>query len=306
MRALIVLMLIGGVASAHQSSTKYVDVRITGDRAELTLRCAPGDVTEPMHLAPDAKPTASAAAAAPLVPAYVARWLEVRTPDGATCSASAQTARAEDDGFLAVHWIATCPHPIARVVLDFTALFALDRKMEALVRLGETESRRVTAASAQLVLDVETPRAVFPEELAIALLIVVLASTASTLVRSARAAAIVLALYLAAHVAGSALVEIPPELARIVLPATLIYAALESAIRPDLRWRALTFVGFGLVQGAARAPDLEVATTVGVGIGALVMLPVVRLAVARFTQRRVMVATVCVVAGVCLLQLALG
>ena len=42
-----------------------------------TLRVAPGDVTEPMRLPPDAKPTASDAATTPAVAAYVARWLAI-------------------------------------------------------------------------------------------------------------------------------------------------------------------------------------------------------------------------------------
>jgi len=308
-------MLVAGVASAHQSSTKYVELVISGTRAEVTLRCAPGDVTEPMKLAPDAKPTASAAAAAPLVPTYVASWLAIRIP-GAACTASAQTARAEDDGFVAVHWIATCPRPITTAILDFTAFFALDKRMEALVRIGEAdEALRVTAADSPLVLDVGPHHAVelLPEELAIALLILALVSGVRTFSRAARDAAIVLALYLAAHLAGTAVVAIPPVLARIVVPATLIYAALEVALRPDIRWRAATIIAFGLAQGIARAPlhstSTELATAFVVGACAIAALPLVRLAVARFTQRRVIVGVsgaVCVVASVWLLQLALA
>lgn len=311
MRALIVLMLAAGVASAHQSSTKYVELAIDGARADVTLRCAPGDVTEPMKLAPDAKPTASAAAAAPLVPAYVASWLAVRTPDGA-CSASAQTARAEDDGFIAVHWIATCPRPIATVLLDFTAFFALDKRMEALVRIGHAdEAIRVTAADSPLVLDVGPHHAiaVLPEEIAIALLILALVSGARTLSRATRDAALVLSLYFAAHLAGTALVAIPAELARLVLPATLIHAALEVAARPDVRWRALTIGAFGLAHGIARAPlhsaSTELATALLIGICTIAVLPIARLVPRRYVLRGA-AGAVCVVASVWLLQLALG
>jgi hypothetical protein len=314
-RALIVLMLVAGVASAHQSSTKYVELVISGARAEVTLRCAPGDVTEPMKLAPDAKPSASAAAAAPLVPAYVASWLAIRTPAD-PCSASAQTARAEDDGFVAVHWVVTCPRPIATAILDFTAFFALDKRMEALVRIGDAdEALRVTAADSPLVLEVGPHRLVEVrlEEVAIALLILVLVSGARTFSRAARDAAIVLALYLAAHLTGTALVAIPPVLAQIILPATLVYAALEVAARPELRWRAATLVAFGLAHGISRAPlhstSTELTTALAVGACTIAALPLVRFAAARLTQRRVILAAagaVCVVASVWLLQLALG
>ena len=139
-KSVVILVLLARVAAAHQSSTKYVDIRIHGERADVTLRCIPGDVTEPMRLAPDAKPTPAAAAAAANVPAYVASWLALRvsTDNGpVTCVARAPAAHAEDDGFIAVTWSVMCVQPIETLILDFSAFFALDKRMEALVRIDD-------------------------------------------------------------------------------------------------------------------------------------------------------------------------
>jgi len=39
-------LLVSRVAYAHQTSVKYVDIVIDGAEAEITLRAAPGDVTD--------------------------------------------------------------------------------------------------------------------------------------------------------------------------------------------------------------------------------------------------------------------
>ncbi|HEX7704284.1 MAG TPA: hypothetical protein VF403_26255, partial [Kofleriaceae bacterium] len=146
MRYVVVLLLIARVASAHQSSTKYLDVTITGDRAELALRFVPSDVTEPMKLRPDAKPTAKAAASSPGVPAYVERWVAVRG-----CTAGNGVGSVADDGFIAVTWAVTCPDAIHELVLDFTPFFSLDPKMEMFVHpQGSDDSLRVIAAAPSL------------------------------------------------------------------------------------------------------------------------------------------------------------
>jgi len=308
----VILVLLARVAAAHQSSTKYVDLRIDGDRAEVTLRCAPGDVTEPMQLAPDAKPTAAAAAAAAAVPAYVASWLALRVPTAngpVACIVQNRAAHAEDDGFVAVTWSVTCVQPIDILILDLSAFFTLDKRMEALVRVDDdADSIRVTAADNPIALDVG-PHALFaftPERLAFAVLIVLVAAFAKPFTRAARDAAILFAIYELAHLAGAlGWIAIPAALAQVILPATVIYAALEILLRPDLRWRAATFAVFGVVHGIARPhaliADLGTAlVTTACAIG--VVLPLVR-AVAR---RRWLAGAVCVFGGAWLLQVVLA
>src|SRR3954466_6690552 len=100
--ALVVLAAAAGPAGAHQTSVKYVDVTVEGRRATVALTVAPGDVTEPLGLAPDARPTV-AEAAVPAVAAYVAGWLAVG-PDpgqaagmGAPCPVGRPAAAADAD-----------------------------------------------------------------------------------------------------------------------------------------------------------------------------------------------------------------
>src|SRR5258706_310295 len=121
----VVVMAAVRVATAHQSSIKYVGLGIAGDRVDVTIKLAPGDVAEAMGLAPDAKPAPATAAAAPRVPAYVARWLAIGNPD--PCAPSAPVARVDVDNFVEVAWTVTCAHASEALVLDFGVLFALDK-----------------------------------------------------------------------------------------------------------------------------------------------------------------------------------
>jgi hypothetical protein len=311
-RPFVILMLLARIAAAHQSSTKYVELRIDGDRAEVTLRCEPGDVTEPMRLAPNAKPTATAAAAAANVPAYVASWLALRVPTEngpVTCTARDWSARAEDDGFIAVTWSVTCVQPIEIVILDFSAFFTLDKRMEALVRVGDdADSIRVTAADNPIGLDV-APRTLFaftPERIAFALLIVLVAALARPFTRAARDAAVLFAIYELAHVAGAlGWIAIPAALAHVLVPATVIYAALETGLRPDPRWRAGTFAAFGVVHGIAHPhallADLGTAL-VTTAIAIALVLPLVR----AVPRRAWLAVAVCAFGGAWLLQVVLA
>lgn len=303
MRFVVVLLLIARVASAHQSSTKYLDVTITGERAELVLRFVPSDVTEPMKLRPDAKPTAQAAAAAPGVPAYVERWLIVRG-----CTAGSGTGSVADDGFVAVAWEVTCPDTIHSLVLDFTPFFSLDPKMEMFVHTaGSDKSLRVIAAAPSLTLSFDDSsltdgaRAAFAlSRLAFVVLIVLVCAG------SLRATAIVLAVYSVAVLIGAlGGVVLDPMLGTALVAATIVYAGIEVISRPDWRWRTATFAAFGVVHGIVQGgPDASIAAILMFNIaasvvsGALafaVLLPVTRLAVARIGQRRVVVAVAALV-----------
>jgi hypothetical protein len=314
-KSVVILVLLARIAAAHQSSTKYVDIRIDGERADVTLRCIPGDVTEPMRLASDAKPTAIAAASAPNVPTYVASWLALRVPTDngpVTCTAGGQRARAEDDGFIAVTWSVTCVQPIDILILDFSAFFALDKRMEALVKIDDdVDSIRVTAADNPIGLDV-APRKLFaftPERIAFALLILLVAAVARSYTRAARDAAVLFAIYELAHLAGAlGWIAIPAQLAVVLVPATVIYAALETALRPDLRWRAATFATFGLVHGIAHPHALlaDLGTALVTTAAALAIgLPLVR-AVAPRIRRAWLAFAVCAFAGAWLLQVVLA
>ncbi len=141
----IAVAAVAAPARAHQTSVKYVDVTALGRRATIALTVAPGDVTEPLGLAPDARPTV-VEAAVPAVAAYVAGWLALRPdtgldsgPDagpglGAPCPASRPDAAADSDArFVVVRWQVACAADLARIALDFRAFFAVDARHEAIV-----------------------------------------------------------------------------------------------------------------------------------------------------------------------------
>jgi len=211
-----------------------------------------------------------------------------------------------------VTWSVTCVQPIDILVLDFTAFFALDKRMEALVKIDDdADSIRVTAADNPIGLDV-APRKLFaftPERIAFALLIVLVAALARSYTRAARDAAVLFAIYELAHLAGAlGWIAIPAQLALVLVPATVIYAALEIALRPDLRWRAITFAAFGLVHGIAhpRALLADLGTAlVTAAIALAVGLPLVR-AVAPRIRLAWLAYAVCAFGGAWLLQVALA
>ena len=295
MRYVVLLLLIARVASAHQSSTKYLDVTITGDRAALALRFVPSDVTEPMKLRPDAKPTAQAAAASPGVPAYVERWVAVRG-----CTAANGVGSVAEDGFVAVTWTVTCPDPIRELVLDFTPFFSLDPKMEMFVHpQGSDDSLRVIAAAPSLTLTVDgsfTDGVLSIERLAFAVLIVLVGALAQ---RYIRATAILLGAYSLATLIGSVTgITLDPMLGDALVAATIVYAGIEVISRPDWRWRTATFAAFGVVHGIAhdgRATSSLVASLVIGALAFAVLLPLIRLLVARIGQRRVIIVVAALV-----------
>ena len=70
------VMALVGRAEAHQTSVKYVDVTVEGRGAQVRVTVAPGDVTEALGLAAEARPTVAEASTAE-VARYVAGWLAV-------------------------------------------------------------------------------------------------------------------------------------------------------------------------------------------------------------------------------------
>jgi hypothetical protein len=135
--AIIALAALATRAEAHQTSVKYVDVTVDGNRATIRLTVAPGDVTEPLGLPPDARPTV-AEATTPGVAAYVARWLALGPDDRSPCPAAAPRAHPDADArFVVVEWQVTCAGDLARLALDFRAFFAVDQRHEAIVTVHE-------------------------------------------------------------------------------------------------------------------------------------------------------------------------
>jgi hypothetical protein len=275
-------------ADAHQTSVKYVDVTVDGRRATVKLTVAPGDVTEPLGLPADARPTV-AEAVAPRVAAYVAGWLAVGPDGGAPCPTAAPAAHPDPDGrFVVVEWQVTCDDALARLALDFRAFFAVDPRHEAIATVhapGATEDAAVVRAGEPIL------RVHAGESLGLAawifagvehiwdgrdhvcfvlalLLVVMLVhsgdhwSTRAPLATVRHTAAIVTAFTVAHSIsliaASLAWVSLPGRLVESLIAFSILYTAIENIVRPDVKWRFVLTFGFGLVHGLGFASVLRV------------------------------------------------
>ena len=136
------LVLRSVLAFEHQSSVKYLDLVVTGDTIGVRMTVAPSDLAEPLGLAPDAHPTAIAAAT-PAASRYTRAWVTV-----SGCTPSDERAAPDlDNRFVAVTWMLTCPSIGDELDLDLSAFFAVDRRHEAIVRLDGGEPIVIRAAA---------------------------------------------------------------------------------------------------------------------------------------------------------------
>jgi len=288
--AVLVLLALSAPAHAHQTSIKYVELTVDSAVVDVAFKVAPGDVTEPMHLGSDARPKAAAAAASPDTPAYVERWLALAIPTNAgtlPCPASTPSASADADGFVVVSWRTTCPRSIDTLVVDLGTFFAVDPRMEAIVRVGRAGSSDVTA---NVVRNGDSPATLRVGDISLArwvrygmghiyggidhisfvlalLLVVMLRRDPNWSIKTPgatlRATATVVTAFTLAHsltliAAALGWVSLPSRLVESLIAASIAYTAAENIIRPDVEWRyALTF-GFGLAHGLGFASALAV------------------------------------------------
>lgn len=280
-RAVFVLALVAFAprAFAHQTSVKYVDLAIHDRQVAVELRCAATDVTEPMGLPPDAKPTVADALAHPAVATYVQHWLAL-----AGCTVDAPRAAAADAKFLAITWTATCPR-VDALDVDLSALFALDPRQEVIVQLAAPGAQSiqtiVRGAQPKVTLRAGESPSLFAWILTgmdhiysgvdhicfvLALLLVVMLVRERTwqtrpFVPTLRSTAVVITAFTIAHsisliAAALGYVELPSQLVETLIAVSIAYTAAEDVVRPDVKWRyGLTFA-FGLVHGLGFASTL--------------------------------------------------
>ena len=270
----VVLLLLARTAAAHQTSAKYVDVSVDDNRATVAVKVAPGDVTEPLGLPPDAKP-AVVQATTPAVAAYVARWIAV-TSYHRPCVAGAPRATSED-AWVVVTWQATCP--AVPTALDFRAFFAVDKRHvaivhgahDAIVRADEPElvlrDRPSLLAWVREGMDhIYTGRDHISFVLAL-LLVVMLVRRPDWSVRqpvqTLRSTATVITAFTIAHsvsliAASLGWVHLPSRFVESMIAASIAYTAAENVVHPDVPWRFYLTFGFGLVHGLGFASTLAV------------------------------------------------
>jgi HupE / UreJ protein len=289
-RALVALVLVGlpGTARAHQTSVKYVDVSVDGSRATVTMTVAPGDVTEPLGLAPDARPNV-AEATTPAVAAYVAGWLAVGPDPGPACPPGTPRASAAGDArFVVVEWEVRCAVALGHVALDFRGFFAVDQRHEAIatVHAPGASGDAVVVRAAEPILRVQAGEALGLAgwiaagiehiwdgrdhvSFVLALLLVVMLvrdgrrwQTRPPLATLRRTATIITA-FTVAHslsliAASLGWVQLPSRLVESLIAVSILYTAIENIVHPDVRWRFVLTFGFGLVHGLGFASVLQV------------------------------------------------
>jgi hypothetical protein len=278
----LVLVAFAPRAFAHQTSVKYVDLAISEQRVDVSLRCASSDVTEPMGLPNDATPSVRDALAHAGVAPYVQQWLVL-----AGCTPTPPSAAAVDDKFIAITWAATCPR-VDELAVDFSALLALDARQEIIVQLaapGTSTIQTIVRASEpkvtlrpgqapSLVAWIRTGMAHIYEGIdhicfVLALLLVVMlrrddreAWQTRPFWPTLRSTAFIVTAFTIAHsvtliAAALGWVALPGGFVEAVIALSIAYTAAEDVVRPDVRWRfGLTFA-FGLVHGVGFASTLE-------------------------------------------------
>jgi len=286
--AVAVVIALAAPAWAHQTSIKYVDVTVDGPRATVTMTVAPGDVTEPLGLPADARPSV-AQATTPAVAAYVAGWLTLAPETGEACASGPPRASAGSDArFVVVEWQLQCAAALARVALDFRGFFAVDQRHEAIVTLHApgAPADAVVVRAAEPVLRVQVGEAMRLAgwvaagiehiwdgrdhvSFVLALLLVVMLvrggdgwQTRPPLATLRRTATIITA-FTVAHslsliAASLGWVSLPSRLVESLIAVSILYTAIENIVRPDVRWRFVLTFGFGLVHGLGFASVLQV------------------------------------------------
>jgi len=279
-KALVVLLLLGRVASAHQTSVKYVDITLDDARAELRVKVAPGDVTEALGLPADSRPSVADAVKSPAVAPFVAHWITT-TSYGQPCSAAPPKASPADDAnFVLVAWAVTCPR--IATDLDFKAFFAVDKRHVAIVHVAPAGNDAIVRAdSPHLVLrdkpsllawvhegmnHIYTGRDHISFVLAL-LLVVMLVRKPDWQVRAPietlRATATVITAFTIAHsvsliAASLGWIHLPSRFVESMIAASIAYTAAENIIHPDVPWRFYLTFGFGLIHGLGFASTLAV------------------------------------------------
>lgn len=280
MRSLLVLLLLARTAAAHQTSVKYVDVTIDDARAQITVKVAPGDVTEPLGLPADARPSVADAVRSPAVAPFVAHWIAT-TSYGRPCIAAAPRAAPDEDGkFVAVSWAAACTG--VPTELDFKAFFAVDQRHVAIVHVEPGGKDAIVRSDAPVLVlrgspsllawvregmdHIYTGRDHISFVLAL-LLVVMLVRRPDWQVRppvqTLRSTATVITAFTIAHsvsliAASLGWVHLPSRFVESMIALSIAYTAGENVVHPDVPWRFYLTFGFGLVHGLGFASTLAV------------------------------------------------
>jgi hypothetical protein len=285
----VALVAGAGRADAHQSSVTYSRAVLAGDRVHYRILIDRVDAG--ILIGGELDPAALTDAQRAALAAAVTGAIRV-ADDDVTCPAGPATVGREG-ARVAVAWTATCPAPIAVIVIEYDLLFWEDPNHTAAL-VVEVPGRR----PASNLVDVDHARFVWalagaPPSSLLAFLrsgvhhvatgldhvaFVLALLLAVVLVRDGdrdggwrlrplgqalRATAIVASAFTLAHsltliAAALGWVAVPDVVVETAIALSIVWTAVEDVVRPDVRWRfALTFA-FGLVHGLGFARMLTV------------------------------------------------
>ncbi len=328
--ALAVASALGaGAAHAHQASATFAHIATTADPARLRyeIRIAARDLYEALELDGDREATADEIRAGKdRIIAYVSQRLEFDAA-GAACRTEPVAVEPFEQGqrFARIELAVVCPAPIRTIGLEYDLFFDLDRRHIGFVSIGKGTFQLTAPDDTRLEWDVGgevgsglggfvvsgvrhildgLDHILFLMSLLLMAVVVKTGGGEGVAVRPVRQAISytggIVTSFTVAHsftLIGAALgwFELPSRLVESLIAASIVFVAVDNAIRLDPPRRYLVTFAFGLVHGLGFAsmlrpllPPSEVvmpllAFNVGVELGqlglVLVAMPILYVAI---------------------------
>jgi hypothetical protein len=287
--AALSLAILGGTAHAHQASATFARLEATDDPARLRyeIKIAARDLFEALGLDSDREATGDEIRAGrDRLLEYLRQRIEFEA-DGRACATEAVAVEPEDR-FARVELMVVCPAPVRVLALEYQLFFDLDPRHIGFVSVGGGTSQLTAPDDTRLVWEIggEAPSGLggFVASgvdhiiygldhilflVSLLLMAVVVrgggggGTAAERPVRNAvtYTAAIVTSFTLAHSITliGAALgwFELPRRLVESVIAASIVFVAVDNAVRIDPPRRALVTFAFGLIHGLGFASMLR-------------------------------------------------
>lgn len=289
--ALAALAAGGGVAGAHQASATFARLESTADPARLRyeIRIAARDLYEVLELDGDREATAGEIRAGQGdIMAYVSERLAFDA-DGADCRAEPVAVEPVEQGqrFARVELAVVCPAPIRTIGLEYDLFFDLDRRHIGFISVGRGTFQLTAPDHTRLEWDIGgavdsglggfvvsgvwhildgLDHILFLLSLLLMAVIVRTGGADGVAVRPLRQAISytggIVTSFTVAHsftLIGAALgwFELPGRLVESLIAASIVFVAVDNAIRLDPPRRYLVTFAFGLVHGLGFASMLR-------------------------------------------------
>jgi hypothetical protein len=289
--AAIVIALGAGAAHAHQASATFARIETTGDptRLRYEIRIAARDLFEALRLDSDREATAEEIrAGGRRIAAYVSERIGFEA-DGAGCPTELVAVEPFEQGqrFARVELAVVCPAAIKTIALEYDLFFDLDRRHIGFVSVGKGTFQLSAPDDTRLEWDVGSDgpsglggfvvsgvehilygpdHILFLLSLLLMAVLVKSSGEGGVAVRPVRQALAytgwIVTSFTVAHsvtLIGAALgwFELPGRLVESLIAASIVFVAVDNAVRVDPPRRTLVTFTFGLVHGLGFASMLR-------------------------------------------------